>query len=30
MKLIRHPAGYSLLDHRISEYILEDLKVDPV
>jgi len=27
---MRSTAGYSLLDHRRNEYILEELKVDPV
>jgi hypothetical protein len=30
MKFLRPTAGYSLLDHRRSEDILEELKVDPV
>jgi len=30
MKLMRHTAGYSLLDHRRNEDILEELTVDPL
>jgi hypothetical protein len=30
MKFMRPTGGYSLLDHRRSENILEELNVDPV
>jgi len=30
MKFMRSTAGYSLLDNRRNECILEELKVDPV
>jgi hypothetical protein len=30
MTCMRHTAGYSLLDHRRNEDILEELKVDSV
>jgi hypothetical protein len=30
MKFMRHTAGYSSLDRRRNEDILEELKVDPV
>jgi len=30
MKSMRRTAGYSLLDHRRNEIILEELKIDPV
>jgi hypothetical protein len=30
MKFMRRTAGYSLLDHRRNENILEELQVDPV
>jgi hypothetical protein len=30
MKFMRRTAGYSLLDHRRNEDILEELRVDPV
>jgi hypothetical protein len=29
MKFMKHTAGYSLLDHRRNEDILEELRVDP-
>jgi len=30
MEFMRRTAGYSLLDHRKNENILEELKVDPI
>jgi hypothetical protein len=30
MELVRHTAGYSSLDHRRNEDILQELRVDPV
>jgi hypothetical protein len=30
MNFMRHTAGYSLLDHRRNEDILEEFNVDPI